>query len=472
MDFLWDIANQGRRAAVDLLHSHEITNDAPYSPDVPEDLREWLPDLFDRFPIVLPWEKPKPVDPALHNVWILDNTAFRTPAPGDHRPGLAKPQNHDVTKPKLISEPGQTTQSVQPSSASWEVEFVAAYFIKNSGKNLASATAALIKQLNVDDSDEATKKRIAARLQPFIDSVLPKRTLRITIDGQEEQTLGPSSYSGISSGLHQLHFTPSGPSIQSNALTLPPPFGMPSSTVIAEEVGWAVISDIDDTIKLTQSPDPIGILKNTFVVETPDPITGMPDLYAHIQKLLTLQSQIQSHDENQGPNATGTTRTTIAGQNTNAPPFFYLSASPYTLYPFLRHFLLANYPPGTTILRDASWQNLGGLITSLQKNTREYKLDRVSKIHSWFPRRKMVCLGDSTQSDPEAYGDAARRFPGWIKGVFIRKVEGIAGMDEKAKNSDERFTKAFKGLDRSLWHVFTDPGEVAERIEELVRREG
>jgi hypothetical protein len=43
------------------------------------------------------WEKPKPVDPALHNVWILDNTAFR-------------------------------------DGEQWKAEFVACYFIKNSGK--------------------------------------------------------------------------------------------------------------------------------------------------------------------------------------------------------------------------------------------------------------------------------------------------------------------------------------------------
>ncbi|KAK4896302.1 hypothetical protein LTR27_005825 [Elasticomyces elasticus] len=424
MDYLWSALEQPRRLAVDLLHSHEIDNSSPWSPEVPEDL-------------------------PIHNVWILDNTAFRIPAPGDHRRDLAKLRDHNATKPRLVSEPGQTTQSVQQGTGKWEVEFVVAYFIKNSGKEIASTTAALVKQLNVDDSDEATKKRITARLQPFVDHVLPKRTLRITIDDKEEQTLGPSSYSGISSDLIPLHFDPSGPQAQSNALTLPPPFGLGSTTVFAEEEGWGIISDIDDTIKVTQSSDPIGILKNTFIVEKPDPIAGMPELYAHILPTLTTN--------NNG--------------SENAPPFFYLSASPYNLYPFLRHFLNAHYPQGTTILRDASWQNLGGLIASLQKNTKEYKVDRIVKIHSWFPHRKFIAIGDSTQSDPEAYGECARRFPGWIKAIFIRKVEGIALMDEKTKNADARFEKAFEQLDRSLWHVFTEPSEVAERIDELRKDE-
>lgn len=78
---------------------------------------------------------------------------------------------------------------------------MACYFIKNSGHTLAHATAALVRALDVDSNDVATQKRITARLEPFVDAVLPNRTLRISIGGQEEQTLGPSSHSGISAAL-------------------------------------------------------------------------------------------------------------------------------------------------------------------------------------------------------------------------------------------------------------------------------
>lgn len=90
---------------------------------------------------------------------------------------------------------------------------------------------------------------------------------------------------------------------------------------------------------------------------------------------------------------------------TKSAPWFYLSASPYNLYAFLHEFIHENYPPGTLILRDASWRNLAGLLTSLTQATQEYKVDRMEKIHSWLPHRKMICIGDSTQSDPEAYGE-------------------------------------------------------------------
>ena len=438
MDFLRDVLDQGRRATVDVLSGRQIDRSAPYSPDVPEHLREWLPDLFDRFPVVLPWQEPRQIDPALHTVWIMDNTAFKTPQPGDNRPDLEELKDPNATAPAKVGASGQM-QPVRAGSG-WEVEFVACYFIKNSGRDVSRAVAVLAEVLNIDQDDVATRSRIVERLQPFINTVLPNSTVRISIDGKEQQTLGPSSHAGISSALHQLHFEPDMPGLlESTPVNLPAPFGLPSTTVVAGEQGWGVISDIDDTIKVTQTPSPIGILRSTFIVETPEPVAGMPALYAHMATALQF------------------------------PPFVYLSASPYNLYPFLRRFRDHHYPTGTIILRDASWQNLGGLIASLEVNTKDYKVQRMTKVHAWFPHRRYVCLGDSTQSDPEAYAEIARKFPGWVRAVFIRKVTGIAEMDERKKNSRERFEKAFEGLDRGLWHVFTDPSELTERIDELAK---
>ena len=107
----------------------------------------------------------------------------------------------------------------------------------------------------------------------------------------------------------------------------------------------------------------------------PTPVPGMPELYSRIQELLTPMA-----------------------------PFFYLSASPYNLYPFLRGFRDDYYPHGQLILRDSSWMTLSGLLSSLTLGTEKYKVDRLKKIQSWLPRRKMICIGDSTQSDPEVYG--------------------------------------------------------------------
>jgi len=101
----------------------------------------------------------------------------------------------------------------------------------------------------------------------------------------------------------------------------------------------------------------------------------MPELYAYIQTLIT-----------------------------KSAPWFYLSASPYNLYSFLRDFRERHYPHGQLILRDSSWMTIPGLLSNLTLGTEEYKIDRINKVHKWLPKRNMILVGDSTQSDPEAYG--------------------------------------------------------------------
>jgi len=167
MDLVHEAVSQGRRAVVHLVSGGAIDASSPWSPEVPIELSSWLPDLFDRFPITLPFAQPKPVDPALHNVWILDNTAYRD---GDQ----------------------------------WKAEFVACYFIKNSGKDVSHAVAVIADHLDLSPDDAETRKRMAKRLQPFVDTVLPRHTLEVVIDGKETQKLGPSSQSGISSDLNPL----------------------------------------------------------------------------------------------------------------------------------------------------------------------------------------------------------------------------------------------------------------------------
>jgi hypothetical protein len=60
-----------------------------------------------------------------------------------------------------------------------------------------------------------------------------------------------------------------------------------------------------------------------------------------------------------------------------------------------------------------------------------------------------------------------RKYKGWIGAIFIRKVSDISGLDEEDRNSNERFEKAFKDIPRDIWHVFTDPQELYERIAQL-----
>ena len=105
-----------------------------------------------------------------------------------------------------------------------------------------------------------------------------------------------------------------------------------------------------------------------------------------------------------------------------------LSASPYNLYPFIHKFIHDHYPAGTIILRDSSWKVLGGVLKSLTQGTQAYKTDRMMKIHDWLPKRKFICVGDSTQSDPEAYAEMYKKFPDWVVSYLLRSLSKTRAM--------------------------------------------
>ncbi|KAI4848807.1 hypothetical protein E4T44_03718 [Aureobasidium sp. EXF-8845] len=427
---------------VTVVDSLQLRNDAPFSPDIPKDLVESMPDLSGRLLLTFPWTKPRAVDPSEHSVWILDNTAYRV---------QPRSQDHKVDKHKaeaqLIAAPDEPL--LRPY---WEVEYVAAYFSHKTCRDVSHVVADIARLVGLvkgtaseEECLEQVKdvESIKKRLEPFLNPILPRHTIRIKIADTETQTLGPSTSSGISSDLLRLHFDASaGTQITTTANSDQSPcFAMPGHTVLAEPTGWGVISDIDDTIKITGTLSPMAVLETTFF-ETPTPVTGMPELYTDLAKFLA------------------------------DPVFFYLSGSPYNLYPFLRDFRKKHFPDGTMILRDASWQNLGGLISSLSINVQEYKVDRLEKMHTWFPNRHFICIGDSTQKDPESYAEIARRHPGWIKAIYIRRVPDenkVQAALNPERNSNKRFEAAFKGLDSKMWLVFDEPDELRKNVQMLVR---
>jgi phosphatidate phosphatase APP1 len=350
-----------------------------------------------------------------HKVWLFDNTAF-----------LPVDKNGEVVKENGMEK-------------GWQAEFVAAYFVKHSGKDISLVAADIAEKVGLGKGHEA-EATIAKRLEPFLDQILPAHSVTVQLmhdeTPKETHKLGPSSRDGISSDMKQLDEAYANRHIL-HGVAKELESTEPMRTFFAGPTGWAIISDVDDTIKKTMTSDPAGILQTTFV-DDPEPIDGMPELYKY------MSSQFQN------------------------PPFFYLSASPYNLYSFLREFRDQHYPHGQLILREASWMTLAGFFVNLTQGTKAYKTSRIDKIHSWLPARKFICIGDSTQTDPESYGEMYRRYPGWVKAIFIRKVTGVAEMDESKKNTDERFEKAFKDVPADVWTVFEDPNELKKKVDELV----
>ncbi|PWY76259.1 hypothetical protein BO70DRAFT_388588 [Aspergillus heteromorphus CBS 117.55] len=329
-----------------------------------------------------------------HTVWLFDNTAYQLTSPGTSKPGP------------------------------WRAEVVACVFRRNSRRDITKLVATVADLIGLDGeigTDKETRRRIAERLQPFLyhTTAAHLMTLETPLSNSfiQMQQIGPTDDSGISSqtiGADSRHIA-DGAKIRSYLRGWGGKVFM--DTIFASPEGWLVISDIDDTIKYTKTSESTGILRTTFV-EEPRPIAGMPQLYAHMQNELV-------------------------------PGWFYVSASPYNLYPFLHGFIGSYFSPGTMILRDTSWLDFSELVKSFTVNTGEYKVDRVEKIHGWFPHRRVVCIGDSTQEDPEAYAELYKRHPDWIQAIWIRKVIDVPHLHEK--NSPQRFQDAFAGVPEHIW---------------------
>ncbi|EXJ94595.1 hypothetical protein A1O1_02991 [Capronia coronata CBS 617.96] len=351
--------------------------------------------------------------PRDNTVWVLDNTAYKPTRQGD-----------DTAQP-------------------WEAEFVS-YFFGSGGRDQTKSLNGLAEVMGLGDNtarDPETRKRMEERLKPLLMTIAPARTVEILIpspdaDGSPQtRVLGPSGSDGISSQTVAV-----GGSDEADGKTITCTSegeqfpGLSCKTRYVGPEGWAIISDIDDTVKTTQTPSPAGILRFTFT-DTPKTVAGMEEFYK------------------------------VLAESFRSPAWFYLSASPYNLYPFLREFLIEHYPPGTIILRDARWLHFGGLLQSFTAGVQEYKTSRIEKIRSWLPDRQFICVGNSTQSDPEAYAQMYAKYPGWIKAIYIRKVLDAPHMEERNKN--QRFIEAFKDVPDHVWRVFIQPQELSDHIKHL-----
>ncbi len=60
-----------------------------------------------------------------------------------------------------------------------------------------------------------------------------------------------------------------------------------------------------------------------------------------------------------------------------------------------------------------------------------------------------------------------RKYPGWIKAIYIRKVTDAPHMTEK--NKAERFEKAFEGIPKDIWMLFEDPRTLEQHASRVAR---
>jgi len=161
--------------------------------------------------------------------------------------------------------------------------------------------------------------------------------------------------------------------------------------------GLSVISDIDDTIKISNVTRKRDLVKGVFFDqyrETP----GFPDFYYSLQKLDVC--------------------------------FHYVSSSPWQLYPSLSSFLGKYYPDGSVSQRHFYVGDESFVRFFL--NSMDYKIKTIGSLLQRFPERRFVLIGDSGEKDPEIYLQIARDYGNQIVAILIRDIfanESIPGTE-------------------------------------------
>lgn len=278
---------------------------------------------------------------------------------------------------------------------------------------------------------DADQKLFAARVHSFL------------VDTEEHKTVhvrwrkGPlrKIRSGEHGELRWNDFAPRGPGLKEGA-TVPVRLDSRDRTfqgrvLLIGPEGTSVVSDIDDTIKISSVTVHNELLANTFF-RAWRTVAGMAPLYQRWAK--------------------------------EGAVFHYVSNSPWPLETELESFLgNGGFPAGTTHLRPFSTKTL--IAEEIFKSENRHKQDVLHALLNDFPHRRFILVGDSGEQDAEIYGELARAFPRQVVKILIRRVTpDIPG----------RYEKAFAQLDRHLWRLFDEPVQIVSDVpamKQLPRRQ-
>ena len=182
--------------------------------------------------------------------------------------------------------------------------------------------------------------------------------------------------------------------------------------------GVSIISDIDDTVRVTNVLNKHEMLMNTFVRPL-KAVPGMASLYQNAAALPALR-------------------------------IHYVSNAPYALYPLVQQFLKdAQFPEGSMHLRSVSFKSSiwHALWHMEQPNT--HKTEVIENLLQDFPERTFVLIGDTGEQDPEIYAAIARTYPERVRMILLRDVTGDT-------RTGARFLREMQGVPTTKWLLFTD----------------
>lgn len=165
---------------------------------------------------------------------------------------------------------------------------------------------------------------------------------------------------------------------------------------LIEPDGVSLISDIDDTIKVTDIPaGKETVLKNTFCRD----FKSLPEMAKSYNDLVDV-------------------------------PIHYISGGPQQMFGPLYDFLIiepGGFPEGTFHLNFfpkhfLSDDTIRLVVGGGFKSTFDHKVDEITKLMKNFPRRQFILVGDSGEVDPEVYKRIRSERPDQVKEIRIRDL--------------------------------------------------
>ena len=261
---------------------------------------------------------------------------------------------------------------------------------------------------------DAEVSNFSSRFDDFSDDSRSKQTVTIQFDGDNQRhTFQPSDLNGL------IEMTLRLPAASVEALRAQQNSGNNwlSFSVVSEghrgngkvhligSRGVSVVSDIDDTIKVTEVPgNKDVVLKNTFC----RPFVALDEMVERYRGL-------------------------------GDAAFHYVSGGPWQLYSPLSTFLAdAGFPAGTfhlnyfpkNFLSEDTRSLLIDSICGSLGRTYAHKVETITRLIESFPEREFILVGDSGELDVEVYRRMKELFGARVREVWIRDV-----INDRAVNS-------------------------------------
>jgi phosphatidate phosphatase APP1 len=317
--------------------------------------------------------------------------------------------------------------------AKWRLPLEAwVYEPEEDGLVRSGTLEAIEDALELDGRDETTRRRVLENLRPFMVDNEGAKTVVVRI-GDTAAVVGTSGADGRCGDVVELTARQAEAAAQGNPPALEYAVVLGDGDTrrfsgwvqLLDDAGVSVISDIDDTIKITEVHDKKKLLENTFARPF-QPAPGMPALYRRWA------------DE--------------------GAAFHYISNSPLPLLHAITAFITAEgFPMGSLGLKPFRWKD--GTFLDLFAAPEAHKQAVIEGVVESFAKRRFVLVGDTGERDPEIYAAVARKHPDRIARIYLRDPQPGGTPD-----IEPRLAAAFEGLPRELWVLFTDATAIRDGL--------